>query len=74
MGGRIWKKGMKVQNLDKLAAALDITADYLILGKASYAENKKINSMLAALPSEIQRQVEKMITVFVDTLRISTKM
>ena len=67
------KKGMKVQILGKLAAALDITADYLIFGKTAYTENEKINSMLAALPNEIQSQVEKMITVFVDTLRISTK-
>jgi len=67
------RKSMKVQNLGKIAAALDVTTDYLIFGSAPYKENAKINSMLAALPDGIQKQVEKLITVFVDTLRISTK-
>ena len=67
------RSSMSAQNLAKIAAALDVTSDYLIYGKTAYKENEKINTMLAALPSEIQKQVEKMITVFVDTLRISTK-
>ncbi len=61
------------QNLGKIAAALVIPADYLIFGKLPYKENAKINAMLSTLPDEIQKQVEKMITVFVDTLRISTQ-
>lgn len=67
------RSSMSVQNLAKIAGALDVTSDYLIYGKTAYIENEKINTMLAALPIEIQKQVEKMITVFVDTLRISTK-
>lgn len=67
------RSSMSAQNLGKIAAALDVTSDYLIYGKTVYKENEKINTMLAALPSEIQKQVEKMISVFVDTLRISTK-
>lgn len=67
------KKGMKAQNLGKIAVALDVPTDYLILGKTPYKENVKINSMIAALPDEIQKQVEKMITLFVNTLWISTR-
>ncbi len=67
------KKGMKAQNLGKIAVALDVPTDYLILGKTPYKENVKINSMIAALPNEIQKQVEKMITLFVNTLWISTR-
>lgn len=67
------RSSMSTQNLGKIAAALDVPTDYLIFGKMPYKENAKINAMLYALPDEIQKQVEKMITVFVDTLRISTK-
>lgn len=67
------KKGMKVQNLGKLSIALNVPTDYLIFGRTQYKENTKINSMLSALPGNIQRQVEKMITVFVDTVRIGIK-
>lgn len=67
------RKSMKVQSLGKIATALDVTTDYLVFGTTPYKENSKINSMLAALPDGIQKQVEKLITVFVDTLRISTK-
>ncbi len=34
-------------------------------------ETVDLNSMLAALPNEIQQQVAKMITVFIDTVQIS---
>ncbi len=66
------RSSMNAQNLCKIAVALDVPADYLLFGKTSYKDNPKINAMLSALPNEIQKQVEKMITVFVDTLRIST--
>ncbi|MBD5156134.1 MAG: helix-turn-helix transcriptional regulator [Butyrivibrio sp.] len=67
------RSSLSVQNLGKIAAALDVTTDYLIYGKTAYTENVKINTMIAALPVEIQRYVEKSITVFVDALRESTK-
>ncbi len=74
----LWKvetgrSSMNAQNLGKIAVALDVSTDYLVLGKLPYKENAKVNTMLSVLPNEIQKQVEKMITVFVDTLRISTK-
>lgn len=67
------RSSMSVQNLGKIAAALDVTTDYLIYGKTAYTENAKLNTMIAALPVEIQRYVEKSLTVFVDALRESTK-
>ena len=67
------RSSMNAQNLGKIAAALDVTTDYLVYGKTAYSENEKLNTMLSALPPEIQMHVERMITVFVDTLRDSTK-
>lgn len=64
------KKGMKTQVLGRIAAALDVPTDYLIFGEVSYKPNAKINSMVSAQPAEIQKQIEKMITVFLDTLSI----
>ena len=62
------RKGVKAEKLGRLAVALNISADYLLFG----TENVDVNSMLAALPNEMQQQVAKMITVFVDTVQIST--
>lgn len=67
------KKGITAQNIGKIAAALDVTTDYLIYGSTPYKENAKINSMIAALPDDLRKQVERIITVFVDALRIGTK-
>ena len=67
------RSSLNAQNLGKIATALDISTDYLVFGKMPYKENAKVNTMLSALPDEVQKQVEEMITVFVDTLRISTK-
>ena len=67
------RKSMKVQNLARLAAALDVPTDYLVYGRDLYKDNPKINSMISALPEELQKQMEKMITLFMDTLRIGIK-
>lgn len=67
------KKSMKVQNLAKIAKALDVTADYLIYGTAPYKENVKINTMLSSMSEDKRKQVEKMITVFMETFRIYEK-
>ena len=63
------RKSMKVQNIAKIAAALDVPTDYLIYGSSPYKDNPKINNMISALPDGLQKQVEKMITLFVDSLR-----
>ena len=64
------RKSMKVQNLGKIAAALCISTDYLIYGTSSYKENSKLNSMISAIPEDVQRQAEKLLFVFADTFRI----
>lgn len=66
-------KSLKVQILGKIANDLDVTTDFLIFGITPYKENTKINTMISALPEDSRKQVEKLITVFVDTLRISMK-
>lgn len=67
------RKGMKVQNLAKIAKALDVTADYLLFGSAPFKENAKINAMLSSMSEDKRKQVEKMITVFMETFRIYEK-
>ncbi len=47
---------MKVQNLAKIAFALNVTADYLIYGTTPYKENPKINMMLSVVPEKKRRQ------------------
>ena len=64
------RKSMKVQNLGKIAAALCISTDYLIYGTSSYKENSKLNSMISAMPEDVQKQAEKLLFVFADTFRI----
>ncbi len=64
------RKSLKVQNLGKIASALDVTTDYLIYGTKSHKGNEKINSMITAMPEDIQEQFEKITTAFMDTLRI----
>lgn len=67
------KKGMKTQVLGRIAAALDVPTDYLIFGEVSYKPNAKINSMVSDQPAEIQEQLEKLITVFLDTVDIRSQ-
>lgn len=64
------RKSMKVQNLGRIATALCVSTDYLIFGTSSYKENTKLNSMISAMPEDIQKQAEKLLFVFADTFRI----
>ena len=67
------KNGMKTQILGRIATALDVPTDHLIFGEVSYKPNAKINSIVSAQPAEIQEQIEKLISVFLDTLDIMEK-
>ncbi len=64
------RKSMKAQNLGKLAAALNVPTDYLIFGSTPYKNNEKIDLMLSSLSGDVQEQLEKIITAFVDTVII----
>ena len=63
------RKGMKVQNLAKLAAALDVSADFLLFGIRENAADGKLSNMLSVLPDELKDNFEKMAELFIDTIR-----
>lgn len=67
------EKGMRAVNLARIAKVLDVTADYLLYGSAPYKENARINTMLASMTEDKRKQVEKMITVFMETFRLYEK-
>lgn len=69
----VGKCGMKVQNLAKLAAALNVTTDYLIYGAEPSTENAKIAAMLSTMTEEKQKQIFKLLGVFFDTVRAEEK-
>ena len=66
------RKSMKVQILGRIASALCVPTDYLIYGTMPYKENAKLNSIISVLPAEVQKQAEKLLLVFADTVRITT--
>lgn len=63
------RKSMKVQNLAKLAAALNVFADYLLFGSRENAENDILSVILSALPDELKVNFEKIAELFIDTVR-----
>ncbi len=63
------RKCMIVQNLAKLAAALDVSADYLLFGIRENASDGKLNIMMSVLPDELKDNFEKMAELFIDTVR-----
>ena len=67
------RNSMKVQILAKIASALNVTTDYLIYGTTPYKENPKINTMLSVVPESKRKQVEKLIALFLTSLRSDEK-
>ena len=65
----VGKRGMKVQNLARIAAALNVYTDYLIFGVAPSSEYAKISAMLSTMPMDRQKQIARLIAVFLDTVR-----
>ncbi len=65
----VGKRGMKVQNLARIAAALNVSTDYLIFGVAPSSEYAKISAMLSTMPMDRQKQIARLIAVFLDTVR-----
>lgn len=62
------RKSMTVATLRKLAAALDVTADYIING-TELSENERVNTMLAALSPYQKEQAEKLLALFAESLK-----
>ena len=67
------RNSMKVQILAKIASALNVTTDYLIYGTTPYKENPRINTMLSVVPESKRKQVEKLIALFLTSLRSDEK-
>lgn len=63
------RKSMTVATLRKIAAALNVTTDYIVNGAEPVKENVLINTMLASLTPYYKEQAEKLLSVFVETIR-----
>ncbi len=63
------QKTMKIGTLRKLAAALCVSADYIINGSVAYKENPEINALLSTLSDRNKEQAAKLLKVFADALR-----
>lgn len=55
------KKSTKPENIAKICAILNTTADYILLGERAEAQTKGITKMLATLPEEKYTVIENLI-------------
>lgn len=62
------QKSMTLKTLRNIAAALNITTDYIVNGSEPFTENAELNLMLASLSPYKRRQAEKLLAVFIETL------
>lgn len=62
------RKTMTVTTLRRIAAALNVTTDYIVNGTEPYSENAYINTILNSLSQYNRAQAEKLLAVFVETL------
>lgn len=62
------RKSMTVATLRRIAAALDVTTDFIVNG-TEFSENERINTMLAALSPYHKEQAEKLVALFAETIR-----
>ena len=62
------RKSMTVATLRRVAAALNVTTDYIVNGSDSSSEAVQIDAMLASLSSYNRSQAEKLLGVFVETI------
>ena len=65
------RKSMTVATLRRIAAALDVTTDYIVNGTEQFTENEHINTMLSALSPYHKEQAEKLVAIFAETLKHS---
>lgn len=62
------RKSMTVATLRRIAAALDVTTDYIVNG-TEFSENERVNTMLAALSPYHKEQAEKLVALFAETIK-----
>ena len=66
------RKSMTIATLRRIADALNVTTDYIVNGTETFSENKQINTMLASLKPYYREQAEKMLVLFVETIKRSS--
>lgn len=62
------QKSMTIKTLRNIAAALNITTDYIVNGSEPFSENAELNRMLATLSPYKRQQAEKLLAVFIETM------
>lgn len=62
------RKSMTIATLRRVAAALNVTTDYIVNGSEPFAENIQVNAMLASLSPYYRSQAEKLLALFVETV------
>lgn len=62
------QKSMTIRTLRNIAAALNVTTDYIVNGSGPFSENAELNLMLASLTPYKRQQAEKLLAVFIETL------
>lgn len=67
------QKSMTIKTLRRIAAALNVTTDYIVNGSEPFSENTELNVMLASLSPYRRQQAEKLLAVFIETLNNDNK-
>lgn len=62
------RKSMTVATLRRIAAALNVTTDYIVNGDEPKTDNMRVNVMLAALSPYHREQAEKLLALFTETI------
>ena len=60
-------KGLSIQSLQQMAAALNVSTDYLIYGRTAQTEYASILRLLESLPLSQLHRLEQIIELFVET-------
>lgn len=63
------KKALRPENIIKISAALEISCDYLLLGKIGSLDFEWLNNAIMELPPFQYRHLEDMIQSFILALR-----
>lgn len=59
------KKGMSIETLAKVATALHVSIDYIILGKSENIDTHSINALLESCDTEKKHYLEQIIKNFI---------
>lgn len=61
-------KGMSFNTLIKMSEVLNVTTDYIILGKTEYTDNSKIVDMLKNVDEKHIPHIEELLKVFIKAI------